>query len=167
LPFVRYKYQGHIVLLLDKTLVMFPWESMPALRQKSVSRLPSFIFLRKISSMPNTVNRKSLGFVLNPGGDLTSTQNTFEKLFSKKEWSGIIGKTPSETEYLELLKKDIFIYFGHGGGETFAKGSKIRKLEKCSVSLLFGCSSGRLFQEGDFDAYGTVYDYLLGQRYSL
>lgn len=37
---------SHIVLVLDKHLQMFPWESCPGLRGEAVSRLPSICFLR-------------------------------------------------------------------------------------------------------------------------
>lgn len=37
---------SHIVLILDKHLQMFPWESCPGLRGEAVSRLPSICFLR-------------------------------------------------------------------------------------------------------------------------
>jgi separase len=37
---------SHVVLVLDKHLQMFPWESCPGLRGEAVSRLPSLCFLR-------------------------------------------------------------------------------------------------------------------------
>ena len=36
----------HVILILDKYVQMLPWESLPCLRNQSVSRLPSISFLR-------------------------------------------------------------------------------------------------------------------------
>jgi separase len=63
---------------------------------------------------------------------------------------------------INLLFHMEFRYFGHGGGEQYAKGHRIRKLDKCAVSLLMGCSSGRLKPESEFDPTGTPLNYLMG-----
>lgn len=52
-------------------------------------------------------------------------------------------------------------YFGHGGGEEYIRGYKVRALRRCAVTMLWGCSSGRLQDQGDFDRTGTPYDYVL------
>ncbi len=36
----------HIFLVLDKDTAPFPWESMPILRNRAVSRIPSMAFLQ-------------------------------------------------------------------------------------------------------------------------
>jgi len=41
-----YDEGAHVILILDKHLQMFPWESCPVLRDEAVSRVPSIWFLR-------------------------------------------------------------------------------------------------------------------------
>lgn len=56
-------------------------------------------------------------------------------------------------------------YFGHGGGEQYARSHKIRHLKKCAATMLWGCSSGALKDMGDFDRIGTPYNYMLAGWY--
>ncbi|KAJ1555898.1 hypothetical protein HK405_011012, partial [Cladochytrium tenue] len=81
------------------------------------------------------VDPDSLSFVLNPEGDLPSTEAQFSKLLDR--------------------------YFGHGGGEQFVRSQKVRKLERCAVSFLMGCSSGRLKPAGEFDPSGIALSYVI------
>ena len=77
--------QDHVLLVLDKALHLFPWESLPCLRGRSVSRLPSFgsLLERVVDSpidgamWPSVVPDRGF-FVLNPDGDLSYTQTQFE-----------------------------------------------------------------------------------------
>lgn len=65
-----------------------------------------------------------------------------------------------------LATSDLFVYCGHGSGETYLHRSKIRELTHtgaCSAALLFGCSSGRLEREGIFGPDGAVLAYLHAQ----
>lgn len=116
----------HIILILDKQLHVFPWESLPSLQDASVSRLPSLLDLRERSlDMRNqTLHLKKTGaslshglrvspkggtYILNPSGDLTKTQNRFQgplstlsrphvESSSKDEdlWRGLVAQTPTE-----------------------------------------------------------------------
>ena len=84
------KKQDHVILILDKALHMFPWESLPCLRGRSVSRLPSLgtMMERVVMSpiegaiWPSVTANKGF-FVLNPSGDLKHTQSQFETTLSK------------------------------------------------------------------------------------
>jgi separase len=77
-------------------------------------------------------------------------------------WESVVGQAPSEKALLQAIsRKDLFMYFGHGGGEQYIRGHKIRGLEGHATVLLMGCSSGRLHPSGEFDAWGTVNHYLL------
>lgn len=80
----------HTILILDKSLHVLPWESLPALCGLSISRLPSLSCLRDrlvaqrqkqqahIDDLDAYyINRESGAYVLNPSGDLKSTQETF------------------------------------------------------------------------------------------
>ncbi|KAI8335101.1 peptidase family C50-domain-containing protein, partial [Chlamydoabsidia padenii] len=52
-------------------------------------------------------------------------------------------------------------YFGHSAGQSMISGQVIRKLPRCPVALLMGCSSGTLQSQGEYDPHGYVLNYLL------
>ncbi|GAA5830726.1 hypothetical protein JCM11251_001054 [Rhodosporidiobolus azoricus] len=165
----------HTFLVLDKTLQAFPWESLPCLRGRSTSRLPSLAFLRDrldlaaaastSSDQPQAVvvDHSKASFVLNPGGDLKNTQNTFEPwLTAQGAWTGVVARTPLEEEIkAALAQKELFLYFGHGGAEQYIRSQTIRHLPRCAVTMLWGCSSGMLKEQGDFDPVGTPNHYMV------
>jgi separase len=163
----------HTILILDKALHAFPWESLRCMDGLAVSRLPSLGCLRdrileQQKDMPEDspqgryVNRDNGSYILNPEGDLKNTQVTFEKpLESLKDWNKIVGREPTEAEIkANLESKDIMLYFGHGSGAQFIRAREIRKLEKCAVTLLMGCSSGALTETGEFEPYGPPINYM-------
>ncbi|KAF9436395.1 hypothetical protein BGZ76_004090 [Entomortierella beljakovae] len=191
---------AHIILILDKHLQVFPWESCPVLREEAVSRIPSMWLLRdrilyqrykiskanlsepllgKAESFPSTktgldninhsewhdleLDPQKTFYVLNPGGDLKNTENEFKGFVkSQTGWDGVIGRAPLDLECIRGLSNcDLYIYFGHSGGEQYIKSSQIRQLGQCAVSLLLGCSSGSLKSEGEFDPTGNAMNYLL------
>ncbi|KAG8894550.1 hypothetical protein FRB99_001141, partial [Tulasnella sp. 403] len=172
----------HLFLVLDKHLQGLPWESIPALRGRSVSRIPSISFLLDRVEMvqhQNKISRSShvrppdrtvvdptrTFYVLNPSGDLKTTQTTFEatfKTFESSGWRGITGRVPSEEEMLQgLQRSDLFLYFGHGGAQNYIRSHKIRNLPRCAATMLWGCSSGALHDMGDFDRIGNPNHYML------
>ena len=59
-----------------------------------------------------------------------------------------------------LESHDLFLYFGHGSGSQYIKGRTIRKLDRCAVTFLMGCSSGSLSEAGEFEPYGTPINYI-------
>ena len=116
----------HTFLVLDPSMHAFPVESIPCMRGRSASRIPSLAFLRDrlelvkaqaksadaLSANPHFVAKKSnTGYVLNPGGDLKNTQAFFEGwLTSTKEWTGIVARAPMEEELRSALSnKDIVL----------------------------------------------------------
>ncbi|KAG0215920.1 hypothetical protein BGX28_007146 [Mortierella sp. GBA30] len=182
---------AHVILILDKHLQAFPWESCPALRGEAVSRMPSIWFLRDrilqqrfLASTSKQeqkqeqeqdlrqqleewkdleVDPQRTFYILNPTGDLKNTEREFETYVQSQEgWDGIIGRVPLSLEYMNALSKnELYIYFGHSGGEQYIKTSQIRQLGHCAVSLLLGCSSGSLKGSGEFDPTGNAMNYLL------
>jgi len=69
-----------------------PWESMPALADQRVTRMPSVHFLaahwKSLVDDPTSIinvgiDRRSVFYVLNPDSDLSYTQQTFESWFSR------------------------------------------------------------------------------------
>ncbi|KAG5518182.1 hypothetical protein PMAC_003368 [Pneumocystis sp. 'macacae'] len=167
-PVPSEKKHPHLILVLDKSVQSFPWESLPCLRKLSISRVPS---LYCIYDRLNTTNfdpyqkvcRNNGCYVLNPSSDLTNTQNNFETLLKTLDgWQGIIGRPPLESELQSYLSSfDIFLYFGHGGGEQYIRKNIVKRLSRCAVSFLMGCSSGLLKDMGDFEPIGTPTSYLL------
>lgn len=180
--------RSHTILVLDKALHVFPWESIPCLQGLAVSRVPSLACLRRLISEQrrptptvtaeigqqepaaepsgHKVSLKSGSYILNPGADLKTTQDTFDKPLSSSlgtSWKRIVARVPSETEFETALSDaDILLYFGHGSGAQYIKGRTIRKLEKCRATvLLMGCSSASLADVGDFECHGPVWNYML------
>ncbi|KAF3910152.1 Separin [Arthrobotrys entomopaga] len=163
----------HTVLILDKSLHILPWESLPCLNGRSVSRLPSLATLRERLQMQTFtyknnpgvyINRSNTGYILNPALDLTNTQKTYEdELKTMTSWEGLVGNIPSEKEFARYLdEKELFLYFGHGSGAQYIRARTVKKLNKCAVSLLMGCSSGKLTDAGEFEPYGMPLNYIQG-----
>lgn len=177
----------HLFLILDKNVQGIPWESMPYLRGRSISRIPSLSFLidriefaqiqdqlrntdtpdRTFTNGRAAVNPKNTFFILNPSGDLEKSQARFEPWLQEMSdpsigWKGIVKRKPSELEFTDALqKKDLVIYIGHGGAEQYARSSKIKHLPRCAATMLWGCSSGLMHDMGEFDRHGTPYNYMI------
>lgn len=160
----------HTVLILDKTSQAFPWESIPSLREQSVTRVPSFSVLSSLlESMDGDLNlvverdNNNSHYVLNPGRDLPRTQERFQGLFERLPgWTGLTGRAPTEIEVGRMLEAgDMFVYMGHGGGQQYIRSARIKGLEKCCATLLLGCSSGALEAAGDYEPWGTPINYLV------
>ena len=169
----------HTVLVLDKELHCFPWESLPCLMNQAVTRLPSLSCLRdrilqqrrqqprrmhdaNDGEIKFCVDRGSGAYVLNPAGDLKGTQATFEGSMNDfGQWEGLTAVEPSEEQMKGYLQeRDIFLYFGHGSGSQYIRPRTFQRLEKCAVALLMGCSSGKLTEAGEFEPYGTPMSYM-------
>ncbi|ORX47305.1 hypothetical protein BCR36DRAFT_398516 [Piromyces finnis] len=190
-----YDFDEHVIIIPDKETEVIPWENFPILYDKPTTRMLSLSMLidrilltkneneRRASS--NTKDSKinfyssdkyiidacSTYYILNPGGDLKNTQDKFQYQFEQQShWLGLSGKAPTEKEYMNGLSNyQLFMYFGHGGGECYIKGRTIRNhnKEKCAVTLLMGCSSGLLKSSGAYDPTGNSINYLLGQSPAL
>ena len=108
------------------------------------------------------VNRNEGFYVLNPAGDLTVTQATFEQPLQRlQNWTSVVGRAPKEDEMKSCLNdRDVFLYFGHGSGSQYVRSRTIKNLERCAVALLMGCSSGALTEAGEFEPYGTPMNYM-------
>ncbi|KAK4909197.1 separin protein [Elasticomyces elasticus] len=168
----------HLILVLDKRLQAFPWESLPCLEGSSVSRMNSILGLReRILSMRqqraacdrHVVSRKSGTYILNPSKDLTSTQTTLAPSLASlgsaeaAKWRSMIQQEPEEDEFRTALTESaIMLYFGHGGGSQYIRPRTIRKLDKCSeVVWLMGCSSGAVTEYGELEPSAVPFAYLM------
>ncbi|KFA46735.1 hypothetical protein S40293_08134 [Stachybotrys chartarum IBT 40293] len=177
---------AHTVLVLDKSLHVFPWESLPCLQGLAVSRVPSLECLRQLiegmrgpehilsdggedggaTEQPagHYVSAKSGTYILNPSSDLKNTQAYFQPCFrSLRSWTGIVNRAPEEAEFERALAdSDIVVYFGHGSGAQYVRGKTIRRLQKCKpATFLMGCSSAALTAAGEFECYGPVWNYMM------
>lgn len=161
-------------LILDKDLNAIPFESFPLLNRFSFKRIPLIMggFGEKIdeSAAQNEILRRVF-YIINPSGDLLQTQERFESLFkSQPNWEGIIGRKPTINEFFNGIcgDFDLFIYFGHSGGEIYAplKELKLKLSERraASSALLVGCSSGRIKSNGIFLAESSIFHYLENER---
>lgn len=163
---------SHTILILDKPLHSFPWESLPCLDGLAVSRLPSLGCLRdrilaqeedadRAGPDGHYIERDNGAYILNPEGDLKTTQAMFEKsLQTLSEWDGIVNREPSGEEMISCHDKDLLLYFGHGSGAQYIRAKDIRTLDKCAVTVLMGCSSGALTEAGEFELYGPPTHYM-------
>ncbi|CAG7562991.1 unnamed protein product [Fusarium equiseti] len=170
---------AHTVLVLDKALHAFPWESMPCMEGLAVSRVPSLACLRQLitESQPlagdetsedapegHYVSAERGTYILNPSTDLVNTQSTFEPIMKGfRNWDGIINRAPQESEFEKALSNsEILLYFGHGSGAQYIRARAIRRLEKCKpATFLMGCSSASLTEAGEFENYGPVWNYMM------
>ena len=110
----------HIFLILDRNVQEIPWESIPILRGRAISRVPSLAFLvdRLPKPMPGaeidpdrmrkSVHPQKTFFILNPSGDLSKTQQTFgpwlEGMVQHCGWKGIVGREPTSLEIKSALQ---------------------------------------------------------------
>ncbi|ODV92847.1 hypothetical protein CANCADRAFT_93747 [Tortispora caseinolytica NRRL Y-17796] len=150
-----------LVLILDTQLASIPWESMVAFQQSAICRVPSMDTLMNCLKRNEEYRLGKISYLLNPSGDLKRTQTTFGPKL--KDYNGMVGDIPTEEQIKNLLKSDVFLYFGHGGGAQFIRSGQISTCTELGVACLFGCSSGVINQDGPlYNAYGIPYDYLSG-----
>ncbi|KAK5136267.1 hypothetical protein LTR08_003874 [Meristemomyces frigidus] len=175
----------HLVLVLDKRLQEFPWESLPCLQGVSVSRVGSLLSLRqRVLAMKqaagdragtrdcHTVSRMSGLYILNPSKDLASTQSTMSASLSRltegdgARWTAMVQQAPSEDEFrIALGQTSMVLYFGHGSGAQYIRPRTIRKLDKCSeVVWLMGCSSGAVTEHGELEPSAVPLAYLMAGK---
>ena len=59
-------------------------------------------------------------------------------------------------------ESDLFLFFGHGGGEEMCEARKLRRVvPHCPSAWLWGCSSGRLRSSAVHPPHGLALAYLL------
>jgi len=115
----------HVFLVLDKNVQSLPWESIPILRGRSVSRIPSVDFLidrRRVEGLslkqPNfagaTIDPRKGYFILDPSGDLRRTEERFKDWAAgmrKAGWNGVVGRPVSEQQFENALRQsDLVLY---------------------------------------------------------
>ncbi len=163
---------GHTVLILDEALQEVPWECMPSLRTRSVSRMPSLSLL--LDAVPTdssefaagrTVAADKAWYALDIEGNLATCRAVMEPFLQsyaqRWQWTGFVGEIPSRAELqTHHEQSDLFVYCGHNAGEDMGETHRIKKFSHCPASLLWGCSSGRLRAMGVHDPSGAALHYL-------
>lgn len=152
----------HTYLVLDRHLCELPWESLPILRHQSVTRLTA---LDACPTAPLELRADRTAYLLNPSGDLTRSEDRFAPaLRAHPSWHGTIGQAPLPHQVAQdLASHDTFLYFGHSGAEMYVHPARLRELERCAATMLWGCSSGALEVHGVYDPIGTPYQYAVAR----
>jgi hypothetical protein len=177
-----------VLLVLDHAVQALPWESSffmmdqtdasgddPIWEFYRVPSLPAALSTpaqSAPSSRADSLAIKSIDstfYVINPSGDLVSTQETFETWFKNLAgWSGVSGRVPTPDELgIALEQHDLFVYCGHGGAEQYLPASRLRSLGSCASSILMGCSSAKLTTGGVYDASGVPLSYLTAGSHAV
>ncbi|KAF1815416.1 hypothetical protein P152DRAFT_390951 [Eremomyces bilateralis CBS 781.70] len=177
--------QTHTILILDKKLLPFPWECLPCLVGRPVSRLTSLDALRSrilsmtdprdsehdIDSYPGHHVSLSTGTsILNPSGDLRGTEASLKPFLSTLPlgWTHHAtlpepspSHTSSDTALTRILQDtSLLLYFGHGSTSQYARGRAVRSLPSCPTTWLMGCSSGGVTDNGQLEPHGMILSYL-------
>jgi separase len=121
----------HLFLVLDKNIQGLPWESLPILRGRSISRIPCIDFLldrvefanlKRPKMTPTSasppgsamVDARKGYFILNPSGDLGKTQGRFKEWADEMKdlgWDGVMGHAVSEQQLANALgTRDLVVY---------------------------------------------------------
>jgi separase len=148
----------HLFLVLDKNVQGLPWESMPILRGRSVSRIPGVDFLHDRIAFAKlkreargqihnpedgaAVDASSGYYILNPSGDLGRTEDRFRewsKDMRKMGWDGVIGQPMSELEFVNALRTRDLVVCVHFNS-------------RFSLHLLI-CGTSRYFGHGGGEQY--------------
>ncbi|KAI1717629.1 peptidase family c50 domain-containing protein [Ditylenchus destructor] len=163
----------YVLLSVPPSLSFIPWECFPIFeRAPLVSRIPSLHFFSHLTqnrNYPKEVDSHNSFYILDPSGDLENTQKRLTAFVEKFNWKGMTGKIPSREEVRKALTgHDLFVYLGHGSGSRYFGRSSIRECECQAVSVLMGCSSARILDEGPtFDGRAAIYEYLIARCPSI
>ncbi|KAF5304771.1 hypothetical protein FQA39_LY09548 [Lamprigera yunnana] len=163
-----------VLLIVDEKLDIFPWEALEVLENHPASRMPSLHFTYAlfkeyestiVKGNVTNISSKNGTYLINPGLDLKNMENRLKNFVNywMPDWNGMVGITPSEEDFKNLLNNgDIFIYSGHGNGTQFFASEKIQKMKIKKVILLFGCSSATLTMLGpQVEMFGSYQMYLV------
>uniref|UniRef100_A0A1I8AZ04 separase n=1 Tax=Meloidogyne hapla TaxID=6305 RepID=A0A1I8AZ04_MELHA len=162
----------YTLLVVPPALSHLPWECLPIFDQSPyVMRLPSFHIFeylctleQEIKEIPKMVDGRNSFYILNPSGDLANTQKRITDFVGQFNWTGLIGEVPTRDQIrLALTESELFLYIGHGSGGRYWR-STVRETDCNAVSILMGCSSIKIHDEGPgFDGRSALYEYLIAR----
>ena len=102
--------RGQVILVLDREVQRYPWETVAGLARGPVCRLPSLALLalcltsrgeRPARQAPPTSGGAT--YILNPAGDLANTEQRMGPFLEQRGWSGIVGRPPTLKEFSSAL----------------------------------------------------------------
>ena len=104
------------ILILHHELQQFPWEGMDVMECCSgVTRMPSLDLILENSKRPPSIRRNQVRFLLNPAGDLKSTQHQLSPILecgaTTYNWEGFIGEVPDPDELRYALRAALVLVF--------------------------------------------------------
>ncbi len=177
----------HVCLLIDKSLHVIPWESLPMFRNQNITRMILMRFLIAYLQSTNKIKKEQekAFYIIDPKNDLNiskigpNIKSTFE---SRNGWSGIIGKVPDHSVYkMALTENSLFVfvdysflfihfvlvclhlsYMGHDCDGQYYPKEALKMLHIKACSILMGCSSAQHTTVGEFEPYGTILSYIIG-----
>uniref|UniRef100_A0A1I7ZXK1 separase n=1 Tax=Steinernema glaseri TaxID=37863 RepID=A0A1I7ZXK1_9BILA len=161
--------EGFTLLNLSPDLSPVPFESMPHFDNAPlISRITSFkIFINQLhdTEIPKPITGRRTFYILNPGEDLTETEDRIGKAVSTLNFKGVRRSIPTAKELATILAtQEMFLYVGHGSGGRHFGRQTIRESDCKAVALLMGCDSVATTSEGvNFDGRSAVYDYHLAR----
>ncbi|KAM0674213.1 separin protein [Gurleya vavrai] len=158
-------------LFNKKSISRIPsFEHLELFKNKTVIDVKKVYFLLDPdNNLPNT--RKSINdFLKNlcrekeieiTNDDINAQTNDFICFEYKKHKKtilikGVIGRDFTDSDYNEVLKSDVFFYFGHGNADKYLKKNSIKN----KLVFLFGCSSSKTTMHKNFTRNGVVMNYL-------
>lgn len=162
----------HTILITSDQCTPVPWESLPLLRSKSITRMPNLLctlaLLEKYEEMRvKRCQPNELSYVINPGQDLERTESLFKPVFSELPGTvGIVGYLPTEKLLEDLIhNSNLFVFMGHGGGEQYMRMSTIMKSQEAEKglppALLMGCSSCAFQNNGRLPMSSNIFDWMV------
>uniref|UniRef100_A0A7E4VWU9 separase n=1 Tax=Panagrellus redivivus TaxID=6233 RepID=A0A7E4VWU9_PANRE len=155
------------IVMLSPELSPYPWEMLPVFNEyPMVMRCQSLHFFKLLieaaKTVPKAVDASKLYYVINPGNDLEKTENRMRESLYLDSFPGVV-RSPPKTAISDILNKyELLCYVGHGSGNNIF-GTKLIRNSVCNAAtILMGCSSARIEQEGRlYDGKGAVHDYVV------
>ncbi|CAM9196338.1 unnamed protein product [Phaeothamnion confervicola] len=100
-------------------------------------------------ALPPRISLRSAFYVLDPEANLARTRESLAPTLRNYErllgWTGTVATGPEAAALAAALSETgLFVYCGHGAGETLLGRAAVEELPACAAAVLMGCSSGRL-----------------------
>lgn len=157
--------KSHIQLHISENLLFIPFESFRCFKDTNITRI------NFTTNVETTCSKLKGLFVVDPENNLSGTTKRLQpiatKLSNKYGWDVVMNRTPDSNFILKRLKKNIYLYSGHGSGERILSIERFKNyyqkenMVPPGVIILMGCSSGKInLTSPSFVAEGIVKAYL-------
>jgi len=182
-------FAKQVALVIEDVLSEIPFEICDVFCGKGVFRAPSLGSLvpppedsaaapnaecksedRPKSSDPPENSREknacNVFYLLNPEKNLSDTEIRIKETIREElpNSKGIIARAPEPMEIeKQIAKCDVFMYFGHGGGEKFFTPRTLKRVQMHGGKkkiFLFGCSSAKISALPNYNTHSTCISYL-------